>query len=140
MIRRAVAAVAAAVLLAGCVGRADFGDGTTFADVERALGRGDLDVCTVSRDPDGLANQAVATRTYEVALDCASDDHVRLVVDRFDDAADRDGAAGQFEGLLRPRGDGAVWTWGPFTLFAGGARDDTVMERVTDSLDQAGAR
>ena len=33
-----------------------------------------------------------------------------------------------------------VWTWGPFTLFANGARDDDVMDRLTDALDDAGAK
>ena len=61
-------------------------------------------------------------------------------VDRFDDAEARDGAARQFEALTRPRSDGVVWTWGPYTLFANGARDDAVMERITEALDQAGAQ
>lgn len=143
MTRRVAAGVCALalVVLVGCAGRAPFDD-RTFGDVERALADGDLSVCTRSSDPDGLANQALVTRTYVVALDCdgADDDRVRLVVDRFDDVEHRDGAARHFESLLRPRGDGVVWTWGPFTLFANGARDDDVMARVTDALDQAGAR
>ena len=65
---------------------------------------------------------------------------MRVVVDRFDDVGHRDGAARHFESLLRPRGDGAVWTLGPFTLFANGGRDDDVMERLTTSLDDAGDR
>ncbi|MET0628555.1 MAG: hypothetical protein ABW033_08870 [Acidimicrobiia bacterium] len=130
----------AALLLVGCVGRASFDDDVTFSDVEQVLTHGTLDVCEQSRHPDGLANQATATRTYEIALDCSTDDSVRLVVDEFDDAEARDGAARQFEGLLRPRGDGTVWTWGPFTLFANGGRDDAVMDRITDALDEAGAR
>jgi hypothetical protein len=134
-----VALAIAAVLLAGCVGRASFDDDVTFSDVERVLRRGPLDVCDQVHQPDGLANQATATRTYEVALDCATDDRVRLVVDRFDDAQHRDGAARHFESLLRPRGDGVVWTWGPFTIFANGGRDDDVMESITAALDQAGA-
>ena len=43
------------------------------------------------------------------------------MVDRFDDVDARDGAAHQFEVLCRPRSDGVVWTWGPFSLFANGA-------------------
>jgi hypothetical protein len=129
----------AAVLLVGCVGRASFDEDVTFNDIEQVLSRGDLDVCTQSHDPDGHANQATATRTYDVALDCASDDHVRLIVDRFRDEEARDAAARQFEPLVRPRGDGTVWTLGPFTLFANGGRDDDVMESITDALDRAGA-
>lgn len=131
----------AVAVLTACAGRAPFDD-TSFADVERTLTTGALAVCSRSVDRDGLANQAVATRTYLVAFDCddGTDDSVRLVVDQFDDAEHRDGAARHFESLLRPRGDGAVWTWGPFTLFANGARDDDVMESITDALDRAGAR
>jgi hypothetical protein len=104
-----------------------------------------LAVCAETTDRDGMANQAIATRTYVVAAHCTGaptpgDGSVRLVVDRFDDEGHRDGAARQFESLVRPRGDGAVWTWGPFTLFANGARDDDVMDRLSDALDDAGAR
>jgi hypothetical protein len=143
-VTRALAAVLAGLavaVLTACAGRAPFDD-TSFTDVERALVTGDLAVCSRSTNREGLANQAIATRTYVVALDCTddADGSVRLVVDRFDDAEHRDGAARHFESLLRPRGDGAVWTWGPFTLFANGARDDDVMESITDALDRAGAR
>ncbi len=102
--------------------------------------KGGLDVCAVARDPDGLANEAIDTRTYTVALDCDGGARVRLIVDRFDDVAARDGAAQQFEVRTRPRSDGVVWTWGPYTLFANGARDDDVMERLTEALDDAGAK
>lgn len=126
-------------VLASCTDRASFGN-ETFADVERVLERGELEICSHTNHPDGLANQATASRTYVVALDCDGDDTVRMVVDRFDDAVDRDAAAQQFEVALRPRGDGAVWTYGPFTVFANGGRDDAVMDALTASLDQVGAR
>jgi hypothetical protein len=140
----AVAALALPVVVTACAGRAPFDDpeasGPGFAAIEQALTADGLAVCGRSTDPNGLANQAVATRTYSVALDCERGDPVRVLVDRYDDVAHRDGAARHFESLLRPRGDGAVWTWGPFTLFANGGRDDDVMERLTTSLDRAGAR
>jgi hypothetical protein len=134
-------ALAVLVVVAGACGtaRADFGT-QRLSDVRAALAKGDLRVCGETRHPDGLANEAIETRVYTVAIDCAGDDRVRLTVDRFDDTEARDGAAQQFEVLSRPRSDGVVWTWGPFTLFANGARDDDVMERLTDALDTAGAQ
>jgi hypothetical protein len=139
-----VAILTLSTLLPACAGRAPFDDTDAsrpgFGAVDRTLTADGLDVCDRTTDPAGLANQAVATRTYVVALDCGTDDVVRVLVDRYHDEDDRDGAARHFESLLRPRGDGAVWTWGPFTLFANGGRDDDVMERLTMSLDRAGAR
>lgn len=141
--RRTVAAVAAVLVLtvaAGCTDRAGFDDDVGFADVERTVRDAGLEICSTARDRDGLANQAVASRVYRVGEECPSDDIVRLVVDRFDDEEHRDGAARQFEVLTRPRGDGVVWTWGPLTLFATAEHDDAVMDRLTDALDDAGAR
>ncbi len=139
VVRSTFALAFAAVLAVSCgAGRADFGD-QRLSDVRAALGTGDLDICSETRRPDGLANEAIETRIYTVAIDC-DEDRIRLTVDRFDDAEARDGAARQFEGLTRPRSDGVVWTWGPYTLFANGARDDDVMERLTDALHAAGAK
>ncbi|MGZ8761722.1 MAG: hypothetical protein ACXW2Y_00180 [Acidimicrobiia bacterium] len=136
---RLVAVALLVAVVAACgPGRAEFGD-EQLSDVRGALGAGGLEICTETRDPDGLANEAIETRVYAVAIDCNAE-RVRLVVDRFDDADARDGAARQFEGLTRPRSDGVVWTWGPYTLFANGARDDDVMERLTTALDDAGAK
>jgi hypothetical protein len=143
MPRAAVVGVAGLVALAclgACSGRASFSRGQSFADVERVVRRADLEICSTSRHPTGLANQATASRVYRIARSCPSDDVVRLVVDRFADATARDGAARQFEVLGRPRADGVVWTWGPFTLFAAVEHDDAVMNRLTDALDAAGAR
>jgi hypothetical protein len=133
-------ALAFVVVMAGAcgAGRADFGD-QRLSDVRAALRTGGLEICSETRRPDGLANEAIETRIYTVAIDCA-EERVRLTVDRFDDADARDGAARQFEALTRPRSDGVVWTLGPYTLFANGARDDAVMERLTDALDIAGAK
>jgi hypothetical protein len=142
--RRASATVAGALALvllltAGCSGRADFDEHVTFADVEGVVHDAGLSVCSVSHHPDGLANQAEASRTYRIGQECPSDDVVQLVVDRFADEADRDGAARQFEVLTRPRGDGVVWTWGPMTIFATAEHDDAVMDRLTAAFDEAGA-
>jgi hypothetical protein len=129
-----------ALLLGACSGRASFDEDVSFRDVERTLATGGLRRCGTTVHPDGLANQATASRTYVVAFDCDSDDTVRVVVDRFGDTEARDAAAQQFESAVRPRGDGAVWTLGPFTVFANGPRDDDVMDALTTALDDAGAR
>jgi hypothetical protein len=139
-VRAAAVAVVGLVLVAACTGRADFSDRHSFADVEHVIGQAGLEICSTSRHSDGLANQATATRTYEIAASCPSTDVVRLIVDRYPDAESRDGAARQFEALTRPRSDGVVWTWGPLTLFATGEHDDAVMADLTDALDEAGAR
>ncbi len=136
---RLVALALVVVAAAACgAGRADFGD-QRLADVRTALRTGDLEICSETRRPDGLANEAIDTRIYAVAIDCAGE-RVRVTVDRFDNVDARDGAARQFEALTRPRSDGVVWTFGPYTLFANGARNDDVMERLTDALDAAGAK
>jgi hypothetical protein len=140
VVRSTFALALLVVLVAACgAGRAEFGD-QRLSDVRTALRKGHLEVCSETRRPDGLANEAIDTRILTVALDCDDGDRVRLTVDRFDDVDARDGAAQQFEVLSRPRSDGVVWTWGPFTLFANGARDDDVMERLTATLDDVGAK
>ena len=125
--------------LAACTDRASFDDRASFADIEDAITGGGLEICETADDDDGQANQATASRQYEVAFDCGSDDIVPVVVDEFGDAADRDAAARNFESQVRPRGYGAVWTYGPFTIFTFGERDDAVEEDLTDVLDELGA-
>ena len=128
----------AAVVLFGCQSRASF-ETRPIAAIERALrGRG-LKVCTKLDNSKGLANQAVSTRVLNVAVDC-HEEIVPLIVDRFSDAADRDSATRNFESTNRPRGDGVVWTWANFTIAAFGPRDDRVIERVTNAMDQLGAK
>jgi hypothetical protein len=64
---------------------------------------------------------------------------VTVVADEFDDVEERDAAARNFEAQVRPRAYGAVWTFGPFAIYASGPRDDAVEERVTDAFDNVGA-
>jgi hypothetical protein len=137
---RAAASMAVALMLASSCGGRDEFEARTFAEVEQALVAEGLQICD-TRSSDGHANQAVAGREYVVAIDCATgdDDQVTVVVDEFSDADHRDAAARNFEGQVRPRAYGAVWTFGPFVISASGPRDDAVEERVTDALDQVGA-
>ncbi|MGH9025408.1 MAG: hypothetical protein ACRDWD_04730 [Acidimicrobiia bacterium] len=126
--------------LAACGERSDFDIDASLADIEDAITNGGLEICDTVEDDDGQANEAVESRQYVVAFDCDSDDTVQVVVDEFDDAEDRDGAARNFESQVRPRGYGVVWTYGPFTIFTFGERDDAVEEQLTDNLDDLGAK
>lgn len=139
---RTTASVAAAlILIAGCGGRDEF-EFHTFDEIERALVAEGLEICS-STPTDAHANQAVAGHEYVVAFDCRSDvdadDQATVVVDEFSSVDDRDAAARSFEGQVRPRAYGAVWTFGPFAILVSGPRDDAVEERVTDALDTIGA-
>jgi hypothetical protein len=121
--------------------RAPFRSGAagSFAQVEAAITGAGLVICRRTDDPGGQANQAVASRSYEVALDC-SDQRTSLVVDRFADAGDRDAAARAFEGLNRPRAGGVVYTLGDSVIYQRGTGEDEVGERLGAALTQAGAR
>ena len=137
VVRWFVPVVLATVLAACGPGRADF-ENRHVSELTRALRAGGLEVCSVAANPDGLANQAISTKIVDAGIDC-HDERVSLIVDRFAEAEDRDQAARTFEAQARPRGDGVVWTWGPFTIFAVGDREDSVMDRLTEALDRLGA-
>jgi hypothetical protein len=136
---KATVAVAALVFLAACGDRADFDRAASFTDIEDAITNGGLEICEAENSDDGRANQAVESRQYEIAFDCDGDATLPLDIDEYDAVEDRDAAARNFESQARPRGYGAVWTYGPFTIFTFGERDDAVEERLTDVLDGLGA-
>ena len=108
--------------------RAPFADGA-FDAVEQAVGTAGLEVCGVVDTPGSAAGGRVAGRAYEVAEACPAD-RATVVVDRFTTAADRDGAARQFESLVRPRGSGAVYTLADATVFLQGSGDGDVRQRL----------
>jgi hypothetical protein len=89
------------------------------------------------RPPGPLAPQAVAGRTYELAVRCPADP-ARVVVDRFTEAADA--AAQRFESPAPRRDSGAIYTLGASTDFVQGSGDDTVQDRLNDTLRVAGTR
>lgn len=132
-------AVAALLFLAACGDRADFDEAASFSDIEDAITNGGLEICDAANSDDGRANQAVESRQYDVAFDCDGDATLPLDIDEYDAVSDRDAAARNFEAQARPRGYGAVWTYGPLTIFTFGERDDAVEERLTDVLDELGA-
>ena len=111
----------------------------SFDRIEAAFGAAGLQVCAATDRPDGLAAQAVASRSYELAVRCPADP-ARVVVDRCADVADRDAAAQRFEALSRPRGSGVVYTLGDTTIFVQGSADDAVQDRLSPALRAAGAR
>lgn len=114
-------------------------DDHTMHELTTAIGQGRLEVCSTSSHSNGFANQATSTRILFLAIDC-HDEVVTLIVDRFRNRDDRDAAARNFESQQRPLADGVVWTWGPFTIEAVGARDDAIMNRLTQVLDRIGAQ
>lgn len=135
---RRVAAGLLLVLGAACSsGRAPF-EPRTVAELQLALVRDGLERCgrPISLAP---ANQAVERQAIAVARDC-HEGVATLVVDRFESAEARDAAARAFEAQARPRVDGVLWTWGPFTILVTGPRDDATLDRVADVLDRLGAR
>jgi hypothetical protein len=125
--------------------RAPFDAGAdSFSTIEDTVATASLQVCSATVSPDGLASQAIASRTYELAVPpgCAQGpaDPARVVVDQFASAADRDAAAQRFESLVRPRGSGVVYTLGNTTVFVQGSSDDEVQDRLDAALRTAGAR
>ncbi len=133
-----LAGLVAVVALPACVSHAGF-ERRSVGEIERALGRSGLEVCTRLTNTAGLANQARSSRVLNVAADC-HDEIVPIVVDRFANRNDRDAAARHLEVASRPRADGVVWTWAQYTIAAFGPRDDQVMNRITAALDRLGAR
>ena len=134
-----VVTVAAVALLVGACGtRAPFSD-SSFDEIEDAFRDGGLRICATDDVAGGIANMAVRSRTYEVGANCTDDDRAQVAVDEFDDVDDRDAAVRNGESLVRPRGSGAVWTFGATSIFVFGTSDDPVFEQVTQALDDVGA-
>ena len=118
--------------------RAPFGEGA-FAAVEQAVGTAGLQVCDVVDTSGGGAGGRTTGRAYEVAEACPADP-ATVVVDRYATAADRDGAARQFESLVRPRGSGVVLTLADATVLLQGSGDGDVRQRLGAALRSEGAR
>ena len=104
----------------------------SFARIERSFTDAGLHICSVSKD-NRNANQAIASRQYRLAFDCATDDDAAVVVDEFKEAEDRDAAARNLEVQARPRAGGAVWTLGHFAILVHGATTNDNVVKVTNS-------
>jgi hypothetical protein len=138
---RSLAALAlCALALAGC-GRADFDEDVPLSRIEQALEAEGVAVCA-SEPTEARTPGAVAETRLDVARDCADPEPTDavVVVTTFDDAGDRDAAAGRFEVAARPVGAGAVWTLGPHLVRVSGDRDPETSDRIADALDGLGAR
>ena len=137
----AVVAVVAAVVLWADRGRSAFGGGS-FADVESAVTRGGLQICSTVDLPKGQANQAVHSRQYEIGLSCPppSGRSASMVVDQFSTPEARDAAVQSFEVLNRPRGSGVAYTFRSFSIFVRGSSQDVVQDRLNVLLSELGAR
>lgn len=98
-----------------------------------------LEVCSVTDEPDPRANQAIASRTYSVAVSCPAPGAL-VVVDQFADVSHRDATARDLTARTRPRGSGVVYTFGDLTVLVEGAGEDEVQDRLDAALREAGAR
>lgn len=128
------------VLIAGACGGGEDGPLSSPADVGGALRGQGLEICAES----GLwaPKEAVAGATFTVGITCNEDDDQAVVeVIEWPDAAARDAALRRFEVQSRPSSanHGTTWALGQLTVHVEGERDDAVVERVADAMDQLGA-
>lgn len=139
---RAAAAIALAAVViaaAGC-GRADYGSDVSFDDVTDTIGLAGLEVCSTTTS-DTPPPDAIEERAYVVDADCGDDEGRALVVaTAYDSEGDRDAAAQRFEVQSRPPAQGAIWTFGRFTVRVSGDRDDDAVDALTDALDEREAK
>ena len=138
--RRSYVALVVSALIAGACGGGEKGPSSSPADVESALRGEGLKVCAES----GLwaPEEAVAGATFTVAIACGEDDDQAVVeVIEWPDEGARDAALRRFEGQSRPSSanHGTTWALGFLTVHVEGERDDAVVERVADAMDELGA-
>jgi len=119
--------------------RATFSRGT-FAEVEQAMRDKGLHICRTEDVPDGQANQAARSKRYNVGFECASGNDAQVVVDDFTNREDRDAALRNFEVLVRPNGNGVVYSYKSFVIYVAGQSDDRSQNRIDDALQRLGAR
>ncbi|MEX0991189.1 MAG: hypothetical protein WD004_02830 [Actinomycetota bacterium] len=125
--------------LAACSGIAPKPITPSYDDIEQAITGSGLLICASSVEGEGLAAGAIDARVFEVSANCETTPPSQVVVDRFADMTDRDAAADEFRVLSRPRGSGAVWTYGTFTIFAHGSTGHEAMRRLVDAMAGLGA-
>ena len=128
------------LIVAGVGGQhGSFSQGS-FGEVERAMQDRGLHICETEDVPDGQANQAVESKRYDVAFDCASGDDAQVVVDNFASREDRDAALRNFEVLVRPRGNGVTYSYKSFVIYVAGQSDNSTQDRINDALRRLGAQ
>jgi hypothetical protein len=134
------AAAAASLVLAACGGGAPV-EQRDFSEIEQALENAGLQICE-SVEPSTPIEETEGERLIEVALACGVEDDATVVaVIAWPDESARDNALRRFEVQTRPpsRNHGITWALGPFTVHVSGERDDDVVERVAEAMDQLGA-
>jgi sugar phosphate isomerase/epimerase len=142
--RRALTAVAAllgAVLAATGCGDDGESTGQRLDDVKPALRAAGLEICE-GPESGRVSEDAERERAFVVAIACGDVDDeavVELIAWSDDDA--RDAAARRFVVPTHPhtRNHGAVWELGLVTVTVSGERDDAVVDRVADAMDDLGA-
>ena len=135
----AIALAAVAIAAAGC-GRADYNADVSFDDVTDTIGLAGLEVCSTTTS-DTPPPDAVEERAYVVDDDCSDEDGRAVVVaTAYGNEDDRDAAAQRFEVQSRPPAQGAIWTFGPFTVRVSGDRDSDTVDALTEALDAREAR
>ncbi len=128
-----------ALAFSACAATTPVPTSPSYDDIEQAVNDVGLKICASSMELDGIASLALDSRVFQVSTDCSASKFSQIVVDRFATTADRDSAADQFRVLTRPRPSGAVWVYGPFTVFAHGRTEDEVMHRLTEAMARLGA-
>lgn len=109
-----------------------------------ALRHDHVSICSQSR-PQPVAHSAgaVSLQYVDVALSADCSDAMQLQLRAYTDAAHRDAAARNAEGLIRPRTVATVFTWHQFTIYLqadDASADAGLRDRVVAALDAVGAR
>ena len=144
--RLAASAMVLALLAVACQGTAEFQE-ASFDEVEQALLDEGIQICE-QVDLELTEREGVLeSRELALADESCRDDERRvdvLSIVEFETEDDRDGALRDFQGARgRIEGFGAqgvAWTFGPFVIFLTGERNAPLVDRVTDAMENLGAK
>ena len=110
-------------------------------DVKPALRAAGLEICE-GPESSRVTEDAERERAFVVAIACGDVDNEAVVelIAWSDDEA-RDVAARRFVVPTHPntRNHGTVWELGSVTVTVSGERDDAVVDRISDAMDELGA-
>jgi len=131
---------------AACQGPADFQD-ASFDEVEAALVDEGLQICE-QVDLELTEREGALEGRQLVLADESCPDSERTVdvlsIVEFETGDDRDAALRDIQGARgRVEGFGALgvaWTFGPFVISLTGERDPSVVDQLTDAMDNLGAK
>jgi hypothetical protein len=140
MVRALVGLVVLAAVVSGC-GDTESPERREVGEVESALQAAGLRICGTPSAAEPPEN-ADLERAFVVALDCGDeDDQAVVAVTAWPDDGARDAALRRFEVYSHPttRSHGTTFALGQFTVSVSGERDDAVVGRVADAMDDLGA-